>query len=504
MKYLLLITALLTIIGCLGTDPETFDMSTTSSNDSSSNSSEQSSVESSDTESSSLLSSEADESSDMSSIESSSSASIIGSSTPELDIDDAIDVKSINGVTILNVPQAAPDAREIDAVFDAQIDGFTDFSFDLLRQINIEEMNNVMFSPHSIISAMSMVYPGAANSTKEEFEQLFNYQETENDNNRLMYTLNQELIPDDYSSPYTEFREDGDAEEIPFTFNMVNSTWGDQTFPFNPDYLADISSYYDAGMNVVDFINNYEEIRVTINDWVSDETNDKIKDLIPEGAISDATRMVLVNAIYMKANWQDDFSESATTDTEFTLLDNSKVNVSTMYKKDNMQGIKTEGYAAVRLPYVGNEYSMLLVVPNDFNTTVTNLNATLFAEISADLPRNEIKLSLPKFKIEASYTLKDIFMKMGMTESFSDAADFSGFHAESMRDLFISDIVHKTFIAIDEKGTEAAAATAVMMAGGSLPPESIEISFDKPFLYFIQHNETGHILFMGQVLNPAE
>lgn len=420
-------------------------------------------------------------------------------------IAEEIQQEKINGVTVLKVPGATVTEGSIDTHFTKQIEGFTDFSFDLLREINAKEMKNVMISPHSIVSALSMVYPGAEGMSKTEFETLLNISLSEDAYNSFMYSLNHKLVPGEYTSPYAEYRESDSPEEVPFTFNMNNTNWGEQSFPFDPEFLATLNTYYEAGLNVVDFKHNFEPVRIQINKWVEAETNDKIKNILPKKSIDSLTKMVLVNTIYMKANWLNDFTEHATSDQPFTLLDGTTTSVPTMRQTAYFASVKSDDYQAISLPYIGNEYSMLIVMPETIDESISTLNSETLGTISGALKRQRTQLSLPKFKIENNYSLKEFFQNMGMTESFSSKADFSGFHAQGLPEIYISNILHKTFIEVDEKGTEAAAVTAILMAGTtSVPPDPISIEIDKPFLYFIQHNETQQILFMGQVLNPTE
>jgi len=247
-----------------------------------------------------------------------------------------------------------------------------------------------------------------------------------------------------------------------------------------------------------------EEARVTINEWVSEQTEGRIKDLIPPGAIDALTRLVLTNAIYFNAAWSRPFEEERTEDAPFYRLDGSQVTVPMMRQVESFGYATGEGYQAVELPYDGHELSMVILVPKEgeFETFEAALDVQRLEAILQDLRYTQVALSMPKFEIESSFSLVDALAAMGMPVAFSDEADFSGMTGS--RDLTISDVVHKAFVSVDEAGTEAAAATAVIMKLTSAPMEPVEMRIDRPFLFAIRDLQTGALLFVGRVVDPSE
>jgi serpin B len=290
-----------------------------------------------------------------------------------------------------------------------------------------------------------------------------------------------------------------------FRLNIVNAIWGQRDYPFLTEFLDTLAENYGAGLRVLDFIKAPEESRVTINEWVSDQTEERIEDLIPQGAIDSLTRLVLTNAIYFNAAWQYPFDESDTRDGTFYLLDGSEVTVPMMHQTEDFGYAEGDGYQVVELPYDGRELSMVILLPRagQFGAFEDALDAQRVAAMIHDLERRQVILTMPKFEFESEFSLSHTLAAMGMPTAFSDSADFSGMTGN--RELSISDVIHKSFVAVDEAGTEAAAATAVIMGLTALPPaEAVEVSIDRPFLFLIRDIDTGSILFVGRVANPAE
>jgi serpin B len=264
-----------------------------------------------------------------------------------------------------------------------------------------------------------------------------------------------------------------------------------------------LAENYGAGIRLIDFINNSEGSRKEINQWVSDETEQKIKDLLAEGTITPQTRLVLTNVIYFKAEWLTQFEEERTKSDDFTLLDGNVIQVPMMTQSGNFAYLQGDGFQAVSLPYKGNKLSMLILLPDQgsFDQIKNELNADQFSSILNNLQNAEVDLSMPKYKIESSFGLKDALSEMGMPDAFEPGlADLSGM--DGTKDLYISAIEHKAYIDVDENGTEAAAATAIVVGLTSMPVEVNKLKIDRPFMYFILDNESGSILFMGHVLDP--
>jgi serpin B len=256
-------------------------------------------------------------------------------------------------------------------------------------------------------------------------------------------------------------------------------------------------------MNLLDFMNSPGDSRVTINNWVSDQTNNRINDLLPQGSIDSLTRFVLTNAIYFDAAWQDPFTKESTHNQTFNLLNGSTVTVPMMSRDGGYSYIKGTGYQAVELPYDGNEIAMDIIMPDagKFTSFESAMTADKVNGIIGSLQNSFIALTLPKFSFDSSFSLKSALSALGMPIAFDpNQADFSGITGNT--DLHISDVVHKAFVAVDEEGTEAAAATGVVIGLAAMPQNSMTV--DRPFIFLIRDIKTGAILFVGRVLNPVQ
>ena len=288
-----------------------------------------------------------------------------------------------------------------------------------------------------------------------------------------------------------------------FQLNVVNDAWGQKNFKFLAAYLDTLAQNYGAGIRILDFQKDAEGARQSINAYISEQTNGRIKDLIPPGAVDELTRLVLTNAIYFNASWQYPFTKEATGDGEFTLLGGGVISVSMMHQQAFFNYAQGDGYQAVELPYKGGQLSMLVLLPDagKFSAFEDRLDAALLDGVTASLSGQEVILSLPKFQFDSSFGLKQALSILGMETAFTDKADFSGMSGN--KDLFISDVVHKAFVSVDEAGTEAAAASAVIMVGSAMPVNQITLSINRPFIFLIRDIPTGAILFVGRVMNPA-
>ncbi|HMV29158.1 MAG TPA: serpin family protein [Anaerolineales bacterium] len=372
------------------------------------------------------------------------------------------------------------------------VDGNNAFALDLYQTLRSEN-GNLILSPFSISLALAMTYAGARGETETQMADVLHFRSQEQTHpafNALDLALEENPIV-------------LDKNQEPMQLSIANSVWSEQSFTFLPNFLDTLSVNYGAGVQLMDFINSPDPSRKVINQWVSDETKDKINDLLPENSVTSDTKMVLVNAIYFKADWLSPFDANNTYDSTFKLLDGSEVTVPTMGQHLYAPYFVGDGYAALELPYAGESAVMTLLVPDEgrFEEIESQLNGTMFNEVLSKLAPADVTLQMPKFKYESSFNLSDALITMGMPLAFDqDHADFSGM--TDQQDLYISNVIHKAFVAVDEKGTEAAAATAVIMEGaGAIMPENLLV-IDRPFLYFIRDVETGQILFIGRVLNP--
>jgi len=382
--------------------------------------------------------------------------------------------------------RAVSDASQSD--LETLVEGNSAFALDLYQQLSQENASNLFFSPYSISVAFAMTYAGARGETEQQMAEVLHFDLPQD---RLHAAFN--LLEAELNS-----RQSLDEEDY-FQLNIANAIWGQNGFEFLDEFLDTMAENYGAGLRIVDFLRATEEARQTINQWVSDETQGKIEELIAEGDLDEGTVIALTNAIYFKAKWYSPFMEENTHDAQFTLLDGSTVTVPMM--KQDMSFYYTEGsdYQAIELKYKSHAFSMVILLPRagEFEEFEASLNAQKVSDIIDSMEGQALNILMPKFGYETGYRLEKILSDMGMPNAFSNA-DFSGMAANAA-DLYITDAAHKAFISVDEKGTEAAAATWVAIAGLT----EIEFNMNRPFIYLIRDIETGTILFVGRVLNPG-
>lgn len=377
--------------------------------------------------------------------------------------------------------------------------GMNDFAVDLLQQINNSSEENLIFSPYSISLALAMAYAGAGGKTAEEMEQVLNFNLPQEALHKQLNSLDLSL----YVIP--EHLKD---QEGSFQLNIANSLWGQSGYPFKQSYFDLLAQSYGAGLQVVDFSDNSEQARGQINDWVSEATEGKIKDLIPPGGVNNLTRLVIANAIYFNATWLNQFSKQETRPDGFYLSDGSKITTQMMQIKENFDYVRNAEIQLVDIPYLNDRYSMVLVMPieKDLSALVTELNNNQIDSWLEDVSRSEVILRIPKFKFESSFSVNQALQALGMESAFSPTnADFSGMYQADGERLFISEVIHKAFVDVDEEGTEAAAATAIIMRASIAQPdnEPLLLEFNHPFLFLIRDRQSGLILFVGKVTNPA-
>jgi serpin B len=388
--------------------------------------------------------------------------------------------------------ETAPDVSEADLAL--LIEGNSAFAFELYQALR-EQEGNLFYSPHSISVALAMTYAGARGETAQQMADTLNF------------ILEQERLHPGFNWLDAELASRGEGaqgkDDKGFRLNIVNAIWGQKDYEFLSDFLDVLAENYGAGLRILDFINETEKSRLIINDWVSDQTEGRIKDLIPQGAIDALTRLVLTNAIYFNAAWEDPFDEDVTADGPFYLFEGGQVIVPMMKQTESFGYTEGEGYQAVELQYDGNELSMVILLPEagQFQAFEEGLQAQKISDIISGLQSTGVTLTMPKFEFDSEFSLTDTLAKMGMPIAFSGDADFSGMTGN--RALFISDVVHKAFVSVDEAGTEAAAATAVIMPEAGPPEPTVEVTIDHPFIFLIRDIETGAILFVGRVMNPG-
>ncbi|HYA86538.1 MAG TPA: serpin family protein [Nitrospirota bacterium] len=382
-----------------------------------------------------------------------------------------------------------------DADLAAVVAGNTDFALTVFPLLDPSASSNIVFSPYSITQAFALLAPGANGNTLTGIEQA------------LSFTLPQDRLNAAFNKLDLLLTSEGTGaitsagEQLPILRN-ANAIWGQVGLSILPSYLDTLAINYGAGMYLVDFINATEDARGTINSWVESQTNNRIQNLIPEGGVTTATRIVLTNAIWFKARWASQFSVASTATQSFFNQDGSTASVPFMYQMFTVSYAQADGCQAVDIPYAGNNFSMLVIMPDPgtFDAFLSSLTPTVLGDITNQLSAQEVALSLPKFTFTEVADLGSILQSLGMTDAFNpDTADFSGI--DGKRDLFIQDVFHQAFISVDEFGTEAAAATAITISGTTEPAQPLSFTIDHPYIFVIREIKTGSILFLGKVVS---
>ena len=380
------------------------------------------------------------------------------------------------------------------------------FAFAAYQQL-ITTNTNLVFSPASISITLAMTYAGAATTTAAEMASALHFTLPPTQLHPAFNALDQTLT----SRGQGFLGGDGGPMQV----NITNAIWAEQTYTFRSDFLDTLAANYGAGVNLLDIVNAPDPSRLTINAWVADQTNNKIQDLLPAGSIDSLTRLVLTDAVYFNAAWDTPFDPTNTDDGSFALLDGSSVTVKFMKaelnamngERSSLPAMQGTNFVAASLPYADQRLSLVLVVPDagQFSQVESSLDATALGTLVAGLVSQPVSLTLPRFKVETGTSLVKLLQTLGMTSAFiPGTADFSGM--DGTHNLFISDVIHKAFIDVVEKGTEAAAATAVVIRpnGAPLPSVGLVINADRPFLYILRDQPTGAILFMGRVQDPSQ
>jgi serpin B len=388
-----------------------------------------------------------------------------------------------------------------------------DVAVDLHRQLATEN-ENLCVSPYSIESALAMTFAGADGDTRTEMARVLHFPSDASTTAASFASLQQSLK--EMSAKTAELvkksKEFGGLSE-PITLNVANRLFAQKDYDFREGFLSLVKQDYGAAFEPLDFTANPAAAAQHINKWVADQTRDKIRDLIPVEALNKLTRLVLANALYLKAPWSDPFSEKTTQPESFHVRGGAPVNVPMMRKTARFGYARREGFTAVSVPYAGDDLQFLVLLPSDVNglrALESKLTADLLAEC-AKLEEQDVDLHLPKFKLEPpTIALAEKLQALGMKSAFDipqGSANFDKIAPRKPNDyLYISNVFHKTFIAVDEKGTEAAAATAVVMMRATAiarpKPPPVEVKVDRPFVYAIQHAPSGVCLFLGRVTDP--
>jgi len=372
------------------------------------------------------------------------------------------------------------------------------FAWDIFREINKSKRNqNVFFSPSSINIALAMTYLGARTSTKEQMKNVLKFNVKNEDS--IHETFSQLIKVCDTKS----------RDNAPFTLLNAQRLYAHSGYPFLPEFIEGTKKYYNAELEIVDFKSQAEKARNTINNWVKLQTNEQIPELISD-PIDIMTKLILINAVYFKGDWKNKFESDLTYADTFHINSNESVDVDMMFQEEKfLYGeSKNINCKVAELPYINDEVSMFIVLPNK-SIDIENIEAQI--EIKDIINRTsyfrmdkvQLELYLPKFKLEDSLQLKETLSNLGMPEPFQIGSDFSGM--DGSRELYLAKAIHKAVIDINEKGSEAAAATSMMMANycSFLPVEPPKVfKVNRPFLFFIMHRELNMILFLGKVIKP--
>lgn len=387
----------------------------------------------------------------------------------------------------------APDVQEAD--LSKLVAGNRGFALDLYQVLWSKE-RNLFYSPYSISVALAMTYAGARTETERQMAEVLHFTLSQDRLHPALNALDVALA----SRGAGAMGKDGKG----FRLSIANSIWGQVGYSFLREFLDVLAANYGAGLRVLDFRKAPDRCRLVINEWVSEQTEGKIRDLLPPGSILGAELLVLTNAIYFSAAWEFPFEQENTEDGTFYLLDDGQVTVPMMVQTKQFRYVEGDGYQAVELPYDGDELSMVVLLPERgrFEEFAEELDASRVASILKGMRSAEVRLTMPKFTYEWGYRLGSTVSRLGMEAAFGPGADFSGMTGN--RDLWIDDVIHKAFVAVDEAGTEAAAATVTVLRALSAPGIPVEVTIDHPFIFVIRDIQTGAVLFVGHVVNPAE
>jgi serpin B len=381
-----------------------------------------------------------------------------------------------------------------EALADAVGSDIRAFGWDALQRLAAVEKGNLVISPYSIAVCMAMVRAGARGATASELTGALRLDDLAENADVAFNAIDAELRMPGGSSNGLQ----------PFELAVANAVWSQSGFDFEQEFLDTLARYYGAGVQTVDFQSKPEPARQAINNWVSDETKKRIQDLLPKGSIDSSTRMVLANAIYFKADWARPFEAHATSQVPFNTLNGGEKPVAMMHSVGSFAYASVAGVEALELSYAGDAISMVVVLPaaGMYGAVEGNPGPT-FEALASNLRPTQVSVSLPKWKFTSEFPLKELLEQMGARAVFDpEAADLSGI--DGRRDLYVSGVFHKAFVSVDEKGTEAAAATGAVVdttAAPAQPPVSFTV--DRPFLFAIRHRQTGAFLFAGRVLDPT-
>jgi serpin B len=366
--------------------------------------------------------------------------------------------------------------------------GVNAFGMDLYAKLG-RQRTNTFFSPASISSALGMTYAGARGSTADEMAAILHFPPGQQGLHTSLGALLHNL--------------GGAGQKRGYQLSIANALWAQQGYSFLPDYLERTRLNYQAGLNEVDFASAPESARNTINAWVEKHTQEKIKDLLPRGAVDSESRLVLTNAIYFKGTWAAPFNKRPTGPAPFQISTEKNASVPLMHQTGTFGYLDGGTFQALELQYEGNELAMVVFLPKQVDGLAafeTQLSSDQLASWIGKLRGEEVQVSLPRFKMSCEFSLKDTLSALGMPMAFSPRADFSGMDVK--KDLFLSEVFHKAYVDVNEEGTEAAAATGAVMARVRAVRNTVTFRADHPFVFLIRERRSGAILFLGRLEDP--
>ena len=388
---------------------------------------------------------------------------------------------------------------EADADAKAAAEGVNRFSLDLYRALP-SKSSNAFYSPYSISAALAMTREGAAGETGQEIDTVFHFPQR-------LGAAHQALRKQLVARMVNRYERSGESKKVPaYQLQVANALWGHTSSTFVPEFVKRLKDLYQAPLERQDF-SRTAEARQRINGWVAENTKDKIKDIVPEGQPGAGTRLVLANAIYFKASWSDAFQKRATKDAPFHLQGGETVQAKLMQRTAGYAYGEDDAVQVLSLPYEGHGASMVVILPKAKDGLAAVEKSLTHEKLQGwlKLGHKKVAVGLPRFRYTVPLTLGQTLASMGMPSAFLPGkADFSNMC--SSEPLHIGLVLHKAFVAVDEAGTEAAAATVVMMRAGGVPRPTQPVPFvaDHPFLFLIRHEKTGTILFMGRVCDPTQ
>jgi len=366
--------------------------------------------------------------------------------------------------------------------------GNTKFALDLYQQLR-ENPGNLFFSPYSISAALAMTLAGAGGNTLKQMAEV------------LAFSLTDEALHAGFAALNARLEEVQTGS--PNRLMIANALWPQKGYKLRRTFRSLVKKHYGVKIKALDFADS-DNARAVINQWVEDKTESKIKDLIGQGVLNHLTRLVLANAIYFKGTWQDEFDPGLTSEQPFQTASDTEVPVQMMHQKQSLRYTEDETLQVLEIPYKGRDLSMVILLPREPDG-VDHLEKLLtpaqLTEWIATLEETEVNFSLPRFNISFPLRLDDTLKSLGMVDAFSGNSDFSAMQEDN--ELKIGAVLHKAYVDVNEEGTEAAAATAVVMVTKSVSFMTVDFIADHPFIFFVRENNTGSLLFLGRLINPA-